>query len=149
MSFLNCLFSKSTEKNHYSYLMNKILISHLISPWMCADSTDYFGSHHLSLLAITIGKSSWQDPVSAQSWWISFFAGYPILACPLNITHDFVLLGWFLRWEVIGHTATVLKDADSRICSKNMQHPSVVPIWFFSPGVPIKSKWCNYTVVLT
>ena len=38
-------------------------------------------SHHSFLSAIVPGWSSWQKPVSVQSWWMLVFAGWPTLVC--------------------------------------------------------------------
>ena len=58
-------------------------------------------------------------------------------------------LGWFARWDVNGHSAAVLEGAVSWICSK--QHAESMCNFHnaFSPGVLLKSKGCNHTIVLT
>ena len=61
----------------------------------------------------------------------------------------FIEPGWFMRWEVSGHTAVVLLNAASRVC---LRQPAVSLCSFyaaFSPSVSIKIKRCNYSAVLT
>ena len=54
-----------------------------------------------------------------------------------------------MTWEVSGHTDGVLWSFASAICSK--QHTAI--LWSsnlaFRSAVSAKSKWCNYTLVLT
>ena len=54
-----------------------------------------------------------------------------------------------MRWKVRGHTAEVLKGVASRICSKQYAVSSCSSNLTFSPGISLKSKWCNHTIVLT
>ena len=59
----------------------------------------------------------------------------------------FVLLGWFLRWEVDGHTVSVLYVAISRICSEQQATFLCDSHLAFSLGVLLKPTCCNYMVV--
>ena len=91
-----------------------------------------------------------------------FFASWPILVCPwiaihkrrLHISLMLLLqqcsaylahLGWFMRWEVSVHTAAVLEGAASRISSKQHAASLCSSHQAFSPGISLKSKWCNYS----
>ena len=60
----------------------------------------------------------------------------------------FVLLAWFLRWEVSDYTVAILRGVASWGCSK--KH---VPFLYsshlaFSPSVALASWWCIHTVAL-
>ena len=83
-----------------------------------------------ALSSITTGRSDMLHPVSVQGWCMKVLAGWPTLVhSSVNKPYDFIfasptlhvlfiLLGWFLRWEVSGRTAAVLWDATSKICSR-------------------------------
>ena len=61
----------------------------------------------------------------------------------------FVLLGWFVKWEVNGFTAAVLSGAASRICLKQCASSLCSFYLVFSSSALLESKQCNCTVVLT
>ena len=74
------------------------------------------------------------------------YAIWPTLACPHVGVHNrisllmyfissaqYVLLVWFVRWEISGHTSTVLLSVASSICSKqHIAFSSSFPLPFFS-----------------
>ena len=64
--------------------------------------------------------------------------------CPV---YPFVLLGWFVRWEISSRKANDLKGAASGICSK--QNVAFLCSFHiaFSPSVSLKSWLCIHIVV--
>ena len=71
------------------------------------------------------------------------------LVSPAVANISFVLLGWFERWVVNGHTAAVLLDVASRICSKKPVAFLYGCFLHFSQFLCLSSKRCVYTVVKT
>ena len=82
---------------------------------------------HLFQLSITPGRSLKQDSMPTQCGHVQIFAYQPTLAHPsiriqrrtVLMSSSFlfqqypvclVLFGWFVRWEVNGHTATVFAE---------------------------------------
>ena len=104
---------KSGEKSYH--------IDHVIIIIIKACHQQGFLYSYLSLLAIAPDKSSWWHPEFTQSWWMLVFAGWSTLVCPWVWVHRKTslrnlsllpqqypaCLGWFVRWEVSGHKATV------------------------------------------
>ena len=60
-----------------------------------------------------------------------------------------VLFGWFVRWEVNGHTIAVLLGTASGICLKQHVASLCSSHLALSSNILLKSKWCNHAVVLT
>ena len=81
--------------------------------------------------------------VEERHLWVhpSFFSSVPHIL--------FILLEWFLRWEVSSQTPAVLYGVASRICSK--QHVASLFSFHqaFSLCVSLTPTWCIHTVVLT
>ena len=128
-----------------------------VVPWL---------SHNLSLSSIIPDRSFKQHPMSAQCWCKSLLVSQHFCVHKLESSGEyhlwihsyfsnstlhvlFVLLVWFVRWEVSSCTAAVLWCIASRICSKQ-------PVVFlssshlvFSSSILLASIWCNRIVVLS
>ena len=91
--------------------------------------------YHSSLSSIDPGRTSRWHLICVQSWYKSLLVGQHwsvyvhdfmresrlwvrpcFSSCDQRIL--FVLLGWFMKWEVGGRRAAVLKGVVSRICSR-------------------------------
>ena len=63
------------------------------------------------------------------------------------ISVQLIFLAWFARWEVSGHTATVLWGASWRMCSKQQSAPFSSSYLAFFPNASL--RWCNHAIVQT
>ena len=74
------------------------------------------------------------------SWWVfSYFTN----------SSQYVLLGWFVRWEVSGRTTAVLLGAVSSICWKHPASFFCSSRLVFSLSISQEFRHCNRTVVPT
>ena len=124
-------------------------------------------SHHLSLSAITLGKSllnniqclhradSCKFLLVNQHWCVymqKFIGEYHLWVHPFFSSIGqyslFILLGWFVKWELSGYITAVLWGAASRIWSEQQTVSLCSSYVTFSPNISLKSKWRNYTEVL-
>ena len=139
-------FDRLSIFDHGHHLLKEVILHYTVFQSMMRNlflqtpSTAWISlirSYHLSLSVITLGNSSSQHPVLSQSFYLSANTGTSVSwSCWENVAFDFILtslncaqhflLGWFVKWEVNSHTATVLSGAVSRICSK--EHASLVAI---------------------
>ena len=117
--------------------------------------------HHLFLSVIALGKSSKLHCVCIELMNISFClsdnTGVSMCRNQLdNITYEFVFISpvlTCLTWIVFEmegiwpysccFVGCCFKDFFKTACSILVSFPSI-----FSPGVSLKSKWCNHTIVL-
>ena len=104
-----------------------------------------------SLLTIFLGKSSrWYRVSGVSMCWspLKNIAYKLILTSPAvpSISCSFYL---FVRWEVNGCTSAVLWCAASRICSEQHVTSLCTSHLAFSPGILLKFKWCDHTIVLS
>ena len=113
-----------------------------------------------SLSSIAISRSSKLYRASALMWWMKVFTSHPTMVCLYIGVHLwvcsyvttsaqyilFILIEWFVRWEVSARTAASLSDtATSRTCSK--QHVAFLysSLLAFSPIASLMFRWCNHT----
>ena len=110
---------------------------------------------------ILISHHSWFSrwhPVSSQSWWVLnfFWSANTDMSIYMNSLENialiypyffnsaqhvlFILLGWFVRWEVSGCIAAILLSAASKICSKQHIASFCSSHLVFFLGVLLKSK---------
>ena len=89
----------------------------------------------------------WIQLLPSANWTIKRYTFWFHPYFSSSVQHVFVLLEWFVRWEISGRTAAVLWGAASRICSK--QHVTFLCCshQFFSPCVSLACRRCIHAVV--
>ena len=125
--------------------------------------------HDLSLLTITLGRSSKRHPVSTQSRLIYIFAVQPILVCSRVGTYSGTLIRSlvsaeqysaylvYLTWMICEMGGKWLYKCCflscellfSKICSKQHAASFCSSHLAFFPSISLKVKWCIHITALT
>ena len=87
------------------------------------------------------GESPYRRPKENVTWVrpYLFSSGHVLL----------ILLRWFARWEISGRTVPILKAAACGIYSEQHVTSLYCILLVSSPGILLKSKWWDHTVVPT
>ena len=91
------------------------------------------------LTAATVHSVLVNESIGEGHWWVRpyFSSSYQRVLL--------ILLGWFTKWRVIGHSAAVLLGTASSICSIERAASLCSYHLRFSLSVLLESKLCNHT----